>query len=139
MAVPTLNQGLYSDKPDVNVGRLATTVQERQGGVATVGRWREIDNGISFAESETKVTVYIPLPGIQNQPQESVCVWLTERSAEVRILDLHGSNFVFTAPELYAPIDVEGSGYRIGNDKVVLKLAKRASARGWDRWERIRR
>uniref|UniRef100_A0A7S3UJC1 CS domain-containing protein n=1 Tax=Oxyrrhis marina TaxID=2969 RepID=A0A7S3UJC1_OXYMA len=153
MAAPLADQGLYSEKPDVNVGRLATSVQERKEWVASVGHWREIETGVSFAESERRVTVYLPLPGIQDLPQGNICVWLTECSAEarcfarcvvilrleVRVVDLHGHNFVFAAPELYAPIDAEASEYRVGSDKVVLKLAKRASARGWDRWERIRR
>mmetsp|Transcript_28315 Transcript_28315/g.67993 ORF Transcript_28315/g.67993 Transcript_28315/m.67993 type:complete len:140 (+) Transcript_28315:36-455(+) len=139
MAAHIAGQGLYSDKPDVNVGRLATSVQERKEWVASVGQWREIETAVSFAESERRVTVYLPLPGIQDLPQGNICVWLTECSAEVRVVDLHGHNFVFAAPELYAPIDAEASEYRVGSDKVVLKLAKRASARGWDRWERIRR
>eukprot|EP00929_Paragymnodinium_shiwhaense_P008851 TRINITY_DN112820_c0_g1_i1.p1 TRINITY_DN112820_c0_g1~~TRINITY_DN112820_c0_g1_i1.p1 ORF type:complete len:304 (+),score=67.10 TRINITY_DN112820_c0_g1_i1:150-1061(+) len=130
--------GLYGEKPDLNEGRLAETRKEQRDWISTISSWAEIQD-ISFADEESKISVYMALPGIQNIPPNKVCVWMQPNSLEVRVVDLEDKNYCYVASELWGQIDAEASSYKIRRDKLSLKLIKRASARSWDRWEKLRR
>lgn len=132
--------GLYSEKPDLNEGRLAETFKEQKHWIQTINAWSEITE-IYFAEEEGKncISVYMALPGVHEIPPNRVCVWMRPNSLEVRVVDLQGSNWCYVARELWGGIDAETSSYKIRRDKLSLKLQKRASARSWDKWEKLRR
>lgn len=134
------NGGLYAEKADLNEGRLAETHAEQRGWVASVGSWEEIQ-GVSFAEDERggTVSVYMALPGVQDLQPNKVCVWFTRTSLEVRVIDLGGRNWVWLATELWGQVDPERCSYKTRRDKLSIKLARRASARSFDRWEKLRR
>merc|ERR1719221_10114 len=114
--------------------------QRRQEWVSTISNWTEIVD-VSFADEETKssVSVYMALPGVQDIPTCRICVWMRVNSLEVRVIDLQGTNWVYIAKELWGQIDPENSTWKARRDKLTLKLQKRASARSWDRWEKLRR
>lgn len=139
-ALGGVNGGLYSEKHDLNEGRLAETHSEQKDWIKTIEDWTEIGD-ISFAEEEGKncISVYMGLPGVQDIPPNKVCVWFSATSLEVRVIDLRGSNWCWMAQELWGQIDPETSTYKIRRDKLSLKLQKRASSRSWDRWEKLRR
>lgn len=132
--------GLYSEKHDLNEGRLAETHREQKEWIKSIKDWAEITD-ISFADEESKncISVYMTLPGVHEIPANKVCVWMRPTSLEVRVIDLRGSNWSYVAQELWGQIDAEASSYKIRRDKLSLKLQKRASARSWDRWEKLRR
>lgn len=132
--------GLYSEKADLNEGRLAETYMEQKSWIKTIESWTEISD-VSFAEEDGKncIAVYMGLPGLQDVPPNKVCVWMQPTSLEVRVVDLRGQNWFWLARELWGQIDPEASSYKIRRDKLSLKLHKRASARSWDRWEKLRR
>lgn len=132
--------GLYSEKHDLNEGRLAETHSEQKEWIKTIKDWVEISD-ISFAEEEGKqfISVYMALPGVQDIAPNKVCVWFQPMSLEVRVIDLGGRNWFFLAQELWGHIDPAASSYKIRRDKISLKLQKRASSRSWDRWEKLRR
>mmetsp|Transcript_98198 Transcript_98198/g.189640 ORF Transcript_98198/g.189640 Transcript_98198/m.189640 type:complete len:101 (+) Transcript_98198:758-1060(+) len=96
---------------------------------------------ISFADEEEKscISVYMGLPGLEEIPRSRICVWMTPNSLEVRIIDLKGTNWFYLAQELWGLIDSETSTWKVRRGKLSLKLQKRASARSWDRWEKLRR
>lgn len=133
-------EGLYSEKLDLNEGRLATTYKEQKEWVKTITDWKEITD-IAFAEDEAKncISVYLTLPGLHELPHNKICVWMAVTSLEVRIIDLNGSNWSYVAQELWGQIDAEHSTWKVRKDKLSLKLQKRASVRSWDRWEKLRR
>jgi len=133
-------EGLYSDKADLNEGRLAETHLEQRQWVRSIDDWVEIRE-IAFLDEEAKncVSVYMTLPGVQGIPPNKVCVWMQPTALEVRVIDLAGKNYVWIAQELWGQIDPAASSYKIRKDKLSLKLAKRASARSFDRWEKLRR
>lgn len=139
-AAATALGGLYSEKHDLNEGRLAETHSEQKDWIKTIQDWTEIAD-ISFADEEGKncISVYMGLPGVQDIPPNKVCVWLQPNSLEVRVIDLRGSNWFYLAQELWGQIDPATSTYKIRRDKISLKLQKRASSRSWDRWEKLRR
>ncbi|CAE7684132.1 OEP64 [Symbiodinium pilosum] len=132
--------GLYSEKLDLNEGRLAQSSKEQRDWVSSIDSWMEIKE-ISFVDEEDKnvVSVYMSLPGIHEIATNKVCVWMTATTLEVRIIELRGSNWCYMAQELWGQIDPQHSTWKVRKDKLVLKLQKRASARSWDRWEKIRR
>eukprot|EP00931_Biecheleriopsis_adriatica_P095774 TRINITY_DN69398_c0_g1_i1.p1 TRINITY_DN69398_c0_g1~~TRINITY_DN69398_c0_g1_i1.p1 ORF type:complete len:324 (-),score=103.85 TRINITY_DN69398_c0_g1_i1:23-913(-) len=132
--------GLYSEKQDLNEGRLAETYKEQKAWVKTITNWSEIKD-ISFADDGDKacVSVYMSLPGVQSIASNKVCVWFTATSLEVRVIDLDGSNWFYLAQELWGQIDPQSSTWKVRKDKLSLKLQKRASARSWDRWDKLRR
>eukprot|EP00928_Gymnodinium_smaydae_P049748 TRINITY_DN33400_c0_g1_i1.p1 TRINITY_DN33400_c0_g1~~TRINITY_DN33400_c0_g1_i1.p1 ORF type:complete len:335 (+),score=77.49 TRINITY_DN33400_c0_g1_i1:102-1007(+) len=132
------SRGLYAEKPDLNEGRLADTHREQREWIKTISKWRDIED-ISFADEETKISVYMALPGLHDLPINKVCVWMTANSLEIRIIDLAGENWVYVAQELWGQIDPSGSSWKVRKDKLSIKLLKRASARSWDRWEKLRR
>lgn len=131
---------LYEEKPDLNEGRIADTHRIQRDWIATISDWTEITD-ISFAEEEAKaqISVYMGLPGLNALAPNKICVWFHATSLEVRIIDLNGKNWVFLAQELWGQIDPERSSYKVRRDKLSLKLAKRESARSWDKWEKLRR
>lgn len=132
--------GLYSEKQDLNQGRLAETLHEQKNWVQTISDWTEIRD-ISFSDDGDKncVSVYMSLLGVQDIPSNKICVWMTPTTLEVRIVDLRDRNWFWLAQELWGQIDPEQSTWKVRKDKLSLKLHKRASARSWDRWEKIRR
>lgn len=133
-------KGLYDEKPDLNEGRLAESHREQREWISTISNWEEITE-ISWAEDELKsqIAVYLALPGVHEIPANKVCVWMTTNSLEVRVVDVRGSNRFYLAKELWGHIDADASTWKIRKDKISLKLQKRASARSWDRWEKLRR
>lgn len=132
--------GLYSEKLDLNEGRLAQSFKEQRDWVNTIENWSEIKE-ISFVDEEDKnvVSVYMSLPGLHEIALNKVCVWMTATTLEVRVVELRGSNWCYVAQELWGQIDPQQSTWKVRKDKLSLKLQKRASARSWDRWEKIRR
>eukprot|EP00927_Polykrikos_kofoidii_P061528 TRINITY_DN56366_c0_g1_i1.p1 TRINITY_DN56366_c0_g1~~TRINITY_DN56366_c0_g1_i1.p1 ORF type:complete len:304 (-),score=74.43 TRINITY_DN56366_c0_g1_i1:263-1174(-) len=132
------NGGLYLEKPDLNEGRLAETFKEQREWIKTITSWAEISN-ISFADEETKISVYMSLPGVQDIAPNKICVWMQATSLEVRVIDLNGENWAYVAQELYGQIDPAASSWKVRRDKISIKLQKRASARTWDKWEKLRR
>mmetsp|Transcript_23768 Transcript_23768/g.53556 ORF Transcript_23768/g.53556 Transcript_23768/m.53556 type:complete len:303 (+) Transcript_23768:32-940(+) len=132
--------GLYSEKLDLNEGRIADSYKEQRAWVSSIDNWIEIKD-ISFVDEEDKncVSVYMSLTGLHQIAPNKVCVWLTPTSLEVRVVDLQGANWCYVAQELWGQIDPEHSTWKVRKDKLSLKLHKRASARSWDRWEKIRR
>jgi len=131
---------LYEEKPDLNEGRLAETYKEQREWIHTIKQWTEITE-ISFAEDEGKstISVYMTLPGVHDIPKNKVCVWMQPTSLEVRVIALRGSNWCYLAQELWGQIDPDTSSWKVRRDKLSLKLHKRASARSWDKWEKLRR
>eukprot|EP00933_Yihiella_yeosuensis_P042710 TRINITY_DN37375_c1_g1_i2.p1 TRINITY_DN37375_c1_g1~~TRINITY_DN37375_c1_g1_i2.p1 ORF type:complete len:338 (-),score=66.80 TRINITY_DN37375_c1_g1_i2:273-1235(-) len=132
--------GLYSEKADLNEGRLAESYSEKREWVDTISQWTEIKD-ISFSDDSDKncVSVYMGLPGLDKIPSNRVCVWMTQNSLEVRVVDLNGTNWFYKAQELWSQIDPDTSTWKVRKEKLSIKLQKRASARSWDRWEKIRR
>jgi len=132
--------GLYSEKEDLNEGRLAETYREQKEWISTITDWTEIRD-VSFVDEEDKscVSVYMALPGVHGIPTSRICVWLRPNSLEIRVIDLQGTNWFYLAQELWGQIDAEASTWKARKDKLSLKLQKRASARSWDRWEKLRR
>jgi len=132
--------GLYKEKEDLNEGRLAETHREQREWVSTITDWTEICD-VSFVDEEDKscISVYMGLPGVQAIPTSRICVWMQPNSLEVRVVDLQGKNWCYIARELWGQIDPEASSWKARRDKLSLKLHKRASARSWDRWEKLRR
>ncbi|CAE6944209.1 UNC45A [Symbiodinium natans] len=132
--------GLYSEKLDLNEGRLAQSFKEQRDWVNTIDNWMEIKD-ISFVDEEDKnvVSVYMSLPGLHEIAANKVCVWLTATTLEVRVVELRGANWCYVAQELWGQIDPQQSTWKVRRDKLSIKLQKRASARSWDRWEKIRR
>jgi len=137
-ALGAADGGLYAEKPDLNEGRLAETHQEQREWIKTISMWKDITD-ISFADEDSKISVYMSLPGLGDIPPNKVCVWFQANSLEVRVIDLKGDNWCYVAQELWGQIDPAGSSWKIRRDKLSLKLQKRASARSWDRWEKLRR
>lgn len=132
--------GLYGEKPDLNEGRLADTHREQRKWVDSISDWDEItDVCFSAEESKPHVSVYMGLPGVHNITPNKICVWFLSSSLEVRVIDLNGKNWFYMARELWAQIDETTSSYTVRKDKLSLKLQKRASARSWDKWEKLRR
>jgi len=132
--------GLYNEKEDLNEGRLAETFREQKEWVSTISDWKEITD-ISFADEEQKncISVYMGLPALDEIQKNRICVWMTPNSLEVRVIDLKGTNWFYLAHELWGQIDSETSTWKVRRGKLSLKLQKRASARSWDRWEKLRR
>eukprot|EP00439_Symbiodinium_sp_Y106_P035086 s4558_g4.t1 len=122
--------GLYSEKLDLNEGRLAQSFKEQRDWVNTIENWSEIKE-ISFVDEEDKnvVSVYMSLPGLHEIAANKVCVWMTATTLEVRIVELRGSNWCYVAQELWGQIDPQQSTWKVRKDKLSLKLQKRASAR----------
>merc|ERR1711957_412461 len=131
-------KGLYDEKPDLNEGRLAETHRQQREWIDTIKNWKEIED-IAFAEEEGKISVYMTLPGVHELQSNKVRVWMTAQSLEVRVIDLAGQNWCYLAQELWSQIDPENSTWKARKGKLSLKLAKRASARSWDKWEKLRR
>ena len=100
--------------------------------------WTDITD-ISFADEEGKVSVYMAIPGVHELDKSKICIWFQATSLEIRIIDLRGINWVYIAQELWGQIDAAASTWKARKDKLSIKLVKRASARTWDRWDKIRR
>lgn len=137
-AIGSTDGGLYADKHDVNEGRLAETYKEQKEWIESIQEWCEITD-IAFADENGKVSVYMKLPGVHEIPPNKVCVWMRQKSLEVRVVDLNHKNWMYIAQELWGHIDVGASSYKIRPDKLTLKLQKRSSARSSDTWEKLRR
>jgi tetratricopeptide (TPR) repeat protein len=133
-------RGLYDEKPDLNEGRLAGTHREQREWISSISNWEEITD-ITWAEDDMKsqISVYLAVPGVHEIPVNKVCVWMTANSLEVRVVDVRDSNRFYMAKELWGQIDSDASSWKVRKDKISLKLQKRASARSWDRWEKLRR
>merc|ERR1712039_297593 len=103
--------------------------REQREWIQTISQWNEITD-VSFAEDDKSsvVSVYMALPGLQDIPPNRICVWMKPNSLEVRVVDLGGSNYCYVAQELWGQIDSDASSYKIRNNKLSLKLQKRASA-----------
>jgi len=132
--------GLYSEKPDLNEGRLAETHLEQREWIQTIDSWSDICD-IAFADEGDKghVSVYMTLPGVHEITQNKICVWMQPNSLEVRVIDCKGTNWCYIAQELFGQIDPEKSTWKVRRNKLSIKLHKRPSARNWDKWEKLRR
>merc|ERR1712130_215962 len=79
---------------------------------------------ISFSEDEKKsqISVYMGIPGVHEIPPNKVCVWFSNNSMEVRVIDVKGSNKFYLARELWGHIDPNSCSWKARKDKLSIKL-----------------
>ena len=80
------------------------------------------------------ITVYVTLDGVGGAPSDNVTCEFTERSFDLKVMDLNGKNYRLLKNNLFKNVDVGKSTYKVKKNKVVIKLRKEEGKYGPENW-----
>ncbi|EFN81395.1 calcyclin-binding protein [Harpegnathos saltator] len=97
---------------------------------ATQKRYEVKLNNYGWDQTNAMVKIYITLKDVHLLPKESVICNFTDKSLDLRILDLDNRDYHLPINNLCAEINIEKSNVKIKTDMIVVSLIKKV-AKEW--------
>ncbi|XP_071948546.1 calcyclin-binding protein-like [Antedon mediterranea] len=121
---------LENQKIEAEMNRLSNTEAGKDDGtsVPKVPKQKEFHakkiTNYGWDQSEKSVKMYVSLKGVHTVPAEQVTVTYTQKSFDLIVHNLEGSNHQLNIANLLHDIDAENSSFKIKTDNLILFLRK---------------